>query len=66
MSVLLNLEPAIEREKGVQVNGVHRKSKKLEVTLLVMRIFSGFLGASRTCAFFRDSTVEFRLNKSTD
>jgi len=62
MSVLLNLESAIEREKEVQVDGVHRKSKKLEVTLLVMRIFSGFLGASITCAFFRDSTIEFRLN----
>gem|GEM_PF-2508407 len=57
----VTLDSAIEREKGVQVIGVHRKSEKLVVTLLVMRTFSGFLGASRTCAYFRDSTVEFRV-----
>jgi len=57
-----NLDSAIEREKAVQVNGVHRKSKRLEVTLLVMKNFSGFLGASRTYAYFRDSTAEFRFN----
>jgi len=28
---------------------------------LVMRIFSGFLGASRTCAYFRDSIAESRV-----
>jgi len=45
----------------VQVIGVHKKSEKLVVTLLVMRIFSDLLGASRTCAYFRDSTAEFRV-----
>ena len=33
----------------LQVTDVHRKSEKNVVTLLVMSIFSGFLGASRTC-----------------
>jgi len=37
-----NLDSAIEREKGVQVIGVNRKSEKLVVTLLVMRIFLVF------------------------
>jgi len=58
-SIILN--STIEREKGVQVIGVHMKSEKLVVTLLVMKIFSGFLGASRTCAYFRDSIAEFRI-----
>jgi len=57
----LNLDSAIGHEKGVQVIGVHIKPEKLVVTLLVMRIFSGLLGASRTCAYLRDSTAEFRL-----
>jgi len=52
------LKSAIEREKGVQVIGVHRESEKSVVTLLVMRTFSGFLGASRACAHFRDSTAD--------
>jgi len=59
--VALNLNSALEREKGVPVNGVHRKSEKSVVTLLMMRIFSGFLGASRTSAYFRDSIAEFRF-----
>jgi len=56
-----NLDSAIEREKGVQVMGVYRKLENFVVTLLVMKIFYSFLGASRTCAFFRDSTAEFRF-----
>jgi len=44
--------------------GVHRKSEKLVVSLLVMRIVSDFLGASITCAYFRDSITEFRLSKA--
>ncbi|EPJ48517.1 MAG: hypothetical protein OFPII_05750 [Osedax symbiont Rs1] len=31
------------------------------VTLLVMRIFSSFLGASRACTGFRDSAAESRF-----
>ena len=56
----MNLDPAIEREKGVQNIDVHRKLENFVVTLLVMKIFSGFLSASRACAYFRDSTAEFR------
>jgi len=55
------LDSAIERGKGVQVMDVHRKLENFVVTLLVMRIFYRFLGASRTCAFFRASTAEFRI-----
>ena len=62
--VYFNLDSAIEREKGVQVIGVHRKLENFIVTLLVMRMFYRFLGASRTCAFFRDSTAESRFNAS--
>jgi hypothetical protein len=61
-SGFFNLDSAIEREKGVQVIGVHRKLKNFVVTLLVMRMFYRFLGASRTCAFFHDSTAEPRFN----
>ncbi len=57
----LNLDSAIEHDKGVQDIGVHRKLENFAVTLLVMKTFSGFLGASRACAHFRDSTAEFRL-----
>jgi len=46
----------------VQVIDVHRKSEKLVATLLVMRIFSGFLGASRACANFCDSIAESRFD----
>ena len=59
--LLFNLDSAIEREKGVQDIGVHRKSENFVVTLLVIKIFSGLLGASRACAYFRDSTAEFRF-----
>jgi len=55
------LDSAIEREKEVQRIGVHRKLENFVVTLLVMKIFSGLLGASRTCAYFRDSTAESRM-----
>ncbi|MCF6318463.1 MAG: hypothetical protein L3J83_04150 [Proteobacteria bacterium] len=34
----------------VQVIDAHRKVIKTVATLLVMRLFMGFLGASRTCA----------------
>ncbi len=40
-----------------------RKSENFVVTLLVMKIFSGLLGASRACAYFRDSTAELGLIK---
>ncbi len=53
----LNLDSAIEREKGVLDIGVNRKSENFVVTLLVMKIFSYFLGTSRACAYFRDSTA---------
>ena len=58
---IIVLDPAIEREKGVQDIGVHRKLENFVVTLLVIKIFSGFLGISRACAYFRDSTAEFRI-----
>jgi len=48
----------------VRVIGVNRKSEELAITLLVMRIYSGFLGASRACASLRDSITEPRLNTS--
>jgi len=57
---------AIEREKGLQVIVVHRKSEKLVVALLMMRIFSALLGASRSCAYFRDTTAEFRVIVTID
>ena len=34
---------------GIQIFGVHRNSEKDVITSLVMRIFSGFLGASKIC-----------------
>ncbi|NQZ32052.1 MAG: hypothetical protein HRU06_12305 [Oceanospirillaceae bacterium] len=58
---MIILDSAIEREKEVQDIGVQRKLENFVVTLLVMKIFSGFLGASRICAYFRDSTAEFRI-----
>jgi len=42
--------PDIEMRLKVQVTDVHRKSRKTKVTSLVMKLFLGFLGASRTCA----------------
>ncbi|NRA19385.1 MAG: hypothetical protein HRU05_02795 [Oceanospirillaceae bacterium] len=60
----INLDSTIEREKEVQDIGVHRKLENFVVTLLVMKIFSAFLGASRACAYFRDSTAEFRFKTS--
>ena len=62
----LNLDSAIEREKEVQDIGVHRKLEDFVVTLLVMKVFSSLLGASRAFAYFRDSTAEFRLNAWLD
>ena len=62
---LFILESAIEREKEVQDIGVHRKSEIFVVTLLVIRTFFGFLGASRVYAYFRDSTAESRTIDST-
>ena len=55
------LDSAIEHEKEVQDIGVHRKLENFVVTLLVMKIFSGFLGVSRACAYFCDSTAGFRI-----
>jgi|GEM_PF-787769 len=59
--VSIILDSAIEHEKEVLDIGVHRKLENFVVTLLVMKMFSGFLGASRACAYFRDSTAEFRI-----
>ncbi len=55
------LESSVEREKDVQGIDVHREFEKSVVTLLVMSIFSNFLGALRACADFRDSTEESRI-----
>jgi hypothetical protein len=51
---LLILETVIEREKDVQEIDVPREIEKIVVTLLVIRAFSSFLGASRACADFHD------------
>ena len=56
-----NLGTVVEREKDVQEIDVHREIGKFEVTLLVMRTFSSFLGASRACADFRDPTAVSRF-----
>jgi hypothetical protein len=45
----------------VQEIDVHRENEKIVVTLLVIRAFSSFLGASRACADFRDSIAASRL-----
>jgi hypothetical protein len=58
----LNLETAVGREKDVQGIDVHGEYEKLVVTLLVMRGFLDFLGASIACAYFRDPTGVSRLN----
>jgi len=55
------LETADGREKDVQDIDAPREYEKRVVTLLVMRIFSGFLGASRACAYFRDPTAVSRM-----
>ena len=55
------LETAVGREKDVQGIGVHGEYEKLVVTLLVMRGFSDFPGASRACAYFRDPTSASRM-----
>jgi len=52
------LDSGVKREKGVQVIGVHRKLENFIVTLLVIKIFYSFHCASRTGAFYRDSTAE--------
>ena len=59
---LIILETAVGREKDVQEIDVHRNFEKFALTLLVVRIFSIFLGASRACADFRDPTAGSRLN----
>ena len=41
---------------------VHSETKKLVVTLLVMRGFLVLLGASRACMDFRDPTAFSRIN----
>ncbi len=55
----------------VQVIDVHRKSRKTKVTSLVMKLFLGFLGASRTCAIIVHRTFYigiwvFRLSLTTN
>jgi hypothetical protein len=45
----------------VQEIDVHREFEKLVVTLLVIRAFSNYVGASRVCADFRDPTAVFRI-----
>ena len=60
-SMFLNLKTAVEREKAVQAIDVHRKCTNCVVTFWVMSQFVHFLGASRGCADFRDSTAVFRF-----
>jgi hypothetical protein len=57
----LNLESSVEREKDVLGIDVHREFEKCVVTLLVMSLFSSFLGASRASAYFREPTEESRM-----
>ncbi len=61
LSQKLNLETAVGREKDVQDIDVHGELEKLVVTLLVMRDFSSFPGASRAFAYFRDPTAVSRI-----
>ena len=58
---MIILETVVGREKDVQVIGVHRKFWEVVLTLLVSRIFTDFLGAPRTCADFRDSITDSRM-----
>ncbi len=58
---MLNLETAVGREKDVNGIDVHGEYEKLVVTLLVMRGFLDFPGASRACAYFRDLTAVSRF-----
>lgn len=46
---MINPNPNIEMRLRMQVIDVHRKSRKTEVTLLVIRLFLDLLGASRIC-----------------
>ena len=55
------LETSVGREKDVQAFDVHGEFEKFVVTLLVMRSFSNFSGASKACADFRDPTEVSRL-----
>ena len=55
------LETAVGREKDVQALDVPGEFEKFVVTLLVMRSFSNFSGASRACADFRDPTAVSRI-----
>ncbi|MCF6300291.1 MAG: hypothetical protein L3J52_04120 [Proteobacteria bacterium] len=45
-----NPNPDIEMRLIVQIIDVHREVIKTVITLLVMRLFMNFLGASRICA----------------
>jgi len=58
---LFHLETVVGREKDVQDIDAHRELEKLVVTLLVMRAFSNFLGASRAGADLRDLTAVSRF-----
>jgi hypothetical protein len=59
---ILYPNPDSEMRLRVQVTDVHRKSRKTKVTLLVMKFFLGFLGASRTCAIIVFSISGFGIN----
>ena len=51
----ISLETSVEREKDVQHIDVHGEFEKLIATLLVMRAFPNFPGASRGCAYKMNS-----------
>ncbi|VAW39127.1 hypothetical protein MNBD_GAMMA01-1244 [hydrothermal vent metagenome] len=59
---LLYPNPDIEMRSKMQVIDVHRKSQKTKVTSLVMRLFLGFLSASRTCAIIIFSILGLGLS----
>ena len=60
-----NLENAVGREKDMQDIDVHSETKKLVVTLLVMRGFLVLPGASRACMDFRDPTAFSRFHSTS-
>ncbi len=59
---MVNLKATVGREKAVQAIDVHRECKNCVVTFWVISQLLHFLGASRGCADFRDTTAVFRLN----
>jgi hypothetical protein len=58
-----NLDSEVGRALMVQHLGLSVESEKIEVTLLVVRLFSDFPGESRGCASDVRTTAKSRFNK---